>query len=138
MSDAQVHDAQSGIAEAFTHLSEETQMLVRQEMERVRSEMWDRVKAVLPAVGLLAVGGGMGLASAASAYRLVLRILERMSTPGIAAFLATAGFGAGAAVALKAGREQLRHAPLPLPVSSAAAAASDAVGTAEEAVERSG
>lgn len=125
MSDQQTHDAQSGIADALGKLSEETGSLVRQEMARAREEMWEQAKQAAPAAGLLALGGALGLASAASAYRLTLRILEAMSTPGIAAFLATAGFGTAAAVALVAGRQRLRTAPLPLPTSTAEMAAAD-------------
>ncbi len=136
MTQAQSHDPQAGIADAFVHLSEETRTLVRQEMERARTEVWERAKSLLPAAGLLAVGGGLGLAAAASSYRLVLRVLERVSTPGIAALLATAGFGAGAVVALRAGREQLRGVPVPLPVSSAATAAGDVARTVEQVADR--
>lgn len=113
--EGQTHDAPRGIADAFSQLSEETQRLVRQEIERARGEVWQRATAMAPAVALLAVGCGMALASAASAYRLSLRVLERATGPGTAAFLATAGFGAAAVVALEAGRERLRDAPVPLP-----------------------
>ncbi len=136
MTQAAPHDPQAGIADAFVHLSEETQTLVRQEMERARTEVWERAKSLLPVAGLLAVGGGLGLAAAASGYRLVLRVLERVSTPGIASLLATAGFGAGAVVALRAGREQLRSVPVPLPVSSATTAAGDVARTVERVADR--
>lgn len=136
--DAQAHDAQSGVADAFAHLSEETQLLVRQEMQRARDELWERAKSLAPAAGLLAAGGGMGVAAAASAYRLVLRILERMTSPALAAFLATAAFGAGSVVALKTGREQLRGASLPLPVSSATTAAEDAARAVEQVTASAG
>lgn len=138
MSEQQVHDAQSGIADALGKLSEETRVLVREEMARARAEMWEQAKGVAPAAGLLVLGGALGLASAASAYRLVLRVLEAMSTPSVAAFLGTVGFGAAAAAALTAGREQLRTVTLPLPVSSVAASASDAADTVARAAEPAG
>ena len=138
MTETQSHDPQSGIADALGQLSEETRMLVRQELDRGRQELFERAKELAPSLGLLALGGGMGLAAAASGYRLVLRILERMSTPAVAAFLATAGFGAGAAVALKAGVAQLQDAPLPFPVSTATQAAQDAAATVQQARERAG
>lgn len=129
MSEQETHDAQGGIADALGKLSAETGSLVRQEMARAREEMWEQAKQAAPAAGLLALGGALGLASAASAYRLTLRILEAMSTPGIAAFLATAGFGTAAVAALTAGRQRLRTAPLPFPTSTAAKAATDVAQT---------
>lgn len=117
------HDAQAGIAGALGQLSEETRALVRQEIDSARDELWERAKALGPAVGLLALAGGLGVASAASAYRLALRIVERATSPGVAALVATAGFGTGSAAALAAGLGRLREAPLPVPAATAADAA---------------
>src|SRR5579875_3074067 len=128
MTQAQSHDPQSGIADALAQLSEETRVLVRQELERGRQELWERAKELAPAAGLLALGAGLGVFAAASSYRLVLRVLEKLSTPGVAALLGTAGFGAGAAFALKAGMGQLKGAPVPFPVSAATEAAARAAG----------
>lgn len=129
------HDAQAGVADAIARLSDETRELVREELDDAREELIGRAKALAPAAGLLALGAGMGLAAAASSYRLALRILERMTTPGVAAFLATAGFGAAAAVATSAGIRRLGGAPAPVPTGAAITAVRDTAETVAEATD---
>lgn len=126
---------EAGIAEALAQISEETRALVRTEIERARDETVRRARAATPAAALLGAGALFGLASVASAYRLVLRILERMSTPSVGAFLAMAGFGAGAVVCLGKGRGRLAEAPAPLPVDTARDAAATVRDTANAAAE---
>lgn len=72
MTQAPSHDPQSGIADALAQLSEETRVLVSQELVRGRQELWERGRELAPAAAMLALGAGMAAFAAASSYRLVL------------------------------------------------------------------
>ena len=108
-----------GVAEAITDLSEQTRNLVRTEVGAARREMWDKAKESAPGLGLAGVSLGLGMCAAASAYRLSLRALEAMTSPGIAAFLASAGYGGAAVFAGLAAARRLRDLPAPFPTDTA-------------------
>lgn len=127
---------QEGVAHALTDLSEQTLVLVRQELDAAQQEMVAKAKRWLPAAGLLAVAAGGGVFATASSYRLVMRLLEKMFPPTLAALMATAGFGGLAAAALGKGREKIRQLPPPVP-SATARKAGEAAATAVDEV-RSG
>lgn len=124
---------QAGIADALAQLSEETRVLVRNELRSAQQEVWEKAKAAAPALALVGGGIALGAAASASAYRFVLRVLERATSPGFGALLATAGFGAGAFVALSAGIDQLRDVELPLPSETVREATGDAAQAAGDA-----
>lgn len=109
---------QDGIAEALHDLSEHTTALARREVNSALREMWDKAKQGGPAAAFLAAAGVLTLCSAASAYRLSLRLLEKRLSPAGAAFAATAGYGAAAVVAGALGYDRLRKTPLPLPTET--------------------
>lgn len=119
------HSPQAGIADALTQLSEETRQLVRQELDDARDEMWARAKCLLPGLALGTVGAGLALATTASVYRVTLRGLERVLGPTLGAMVATVAFGSAAAVTSAAAWQELRDAPLPAPLDTAARAARD-------------
>lgn len=125
---------ETGIAEAFADLSEQTAALVRRELHSARDETWAKVRAAAPGVALLAGSAALGLLAAASGYRLSLRLVEKMVSPATAALLATAVYGAGAGAAAMAGIAQLRTAERPLPSRTAAAASA----TLREAAQHNG
>jgi Putative Actinobacterial Holin-X, holin superfamily III len=116
----QQQSPQAGIAGALTDLSEQTRILVRGEITAAQRETWAKLKATAPAVGLLGGAGVLGLAASASAYRLSLRLLERWLSPTVAALVATALYGGGAAAAGVAGYQQLRALPVPFPADTVA------------------
>ena len=107
-----------GIAQAVDDLSASTQRLVRDEIQAVQREAWQRAKALAPGLAMLAAAGVFGIFAVASAYRLTLRLLEKASGPAAAATYATAGFGAVAGAAAVMGLRRLRQAPSPLPVET--------------------
>lgn len=124
---------QAGVAGAFAELSEQTGLLVRQEIDAARQEMWEKAKDGMPAVGLLAGSGALALLAAASSYRLSLRLLEKFLPPATAALVATAAFGVGAASVAAVGLRRLREVPVPLPTETAARAGSVVEQTAADA-----
>lgn len=109
---------QAGIAGALTDLSEQTRVLVRDEITAAQRETWSKLKATAPAIGLLGGAGVLGLAASASAYRASLRLLERWLPPAGAALVATALYGGGAAAAGVAGVQELRRLPVPFPTEA--------------------
>jgi putative superfamily III holin-X len=113
-----------GIAEALHDLSDHTAALAQREVRSAVREMWQKARQGRPAAALLATGGVLALAAAASAYRLSLRLLERRLSPAGAAFAAATGYGAAAVLAGAFGYARLRKIPLPLPADTAGEAAS--------------
>jgi hypothetical protein len=110
---------ESGIADTLHELSDQTRVLVRREVNSALREMWQKAKRSGPAAGLLAGCGVLALFSAASSYRLSLRLLEKRLSPAASALVATVGYGAAAAGAGVTGARLLRRAPLPAPVDTA-------------------
>ncbi len=114
------------MADALGRLSEETGVLVRRELEQARAEVWSKLKAAAPGLGLLAVGGALGVAAGASGYRVALRVLEKPLPPLSAAVVAMVGFAGGSVVAITTGLQRLKESPLPVP--------SETVGEGAEAM----
>lgn len=114
-----IDHSQDGVAEALSGLGNETRHLVRAEVEAVRQEMWQKAKQGGPTLALGVAAAVLGVGAGASSYRLSLRVLERIAPPGVAALLATAGYGAGAAWAASAAARRVRQLPAPLPTETA-------------------
>jgi Putative Actinobacterial Holin-X, holin superfamily III len=129
---------QDGVAEALHDLSDQTRALVRREISAGQREMWDKAKQSGPALALLAGSGTLMLFAAASFYRLSLRLLERRLSPAASALVATAGYGAGAAVVAVLGYRRLREAPLPVPADTARETAGALREADEASAARSG
>ena len=108
-----------GIADALHDLSDHTAALARREVNSALRETWDKARQGGPAAALLAASGVLALFATVSAYRLSLRLLEKRLSPAAAAFAATGGYGAAAAVTGMLGYTRLRKAPLPLPTETA-------------------
>lgn len=111
-------DPRAGIARAVDDMSASTRQLVREEIRRAQQEMWQRTKAQIPGVALLATAGLLGTFAVASTFRLSIAAVEKVTGPTAAAALATAGFGAGASIAAVAGWRWLQRAPAPAPVDA--------------------
>lgn len=90
--------------------------------------MWEKAKQSAPTLALLGAAGLAGIFALASTYRLVVRVLEHLMPPALAAALAAAGWGAGAAWAALEGARRLQELPVPLPTGTAKEAARDTSG----------
>jgi hypothetical protein len=106
---------ESGVADAVTALTEDTRVLVRREIEASQREVLDKIKQAAPGIALIVAAALCGAFATASAYRLVMRLLDRAFSPAAAPAIATALFGAAGAGAATAGIARLRSAPAPLP-----------------------
>ncbi|HET9731213.1 MAG TPA: phage holin family protein [Acidimicrobiales bacterium] len=112
---------QQGIANAVNDLGEQTAVLVRQEIDALKDEMLSKAKPWMAAVGLFGVAAGSGVLAAASGYRLLTRILDKLFGPVLGSLIATGGFGAVAAVAAQKGVRTAKDAPVPVPTATAEA-----------------
>jgi hypothetical protein len=110
---------QAGIAEALGDLSEQTRLLVREEIDAAQREMWGKTKAAVPAIGLAGVAGVCAVMAAASSYRFSLRLLEKWLPPATAALLATIAYGGIASGVGVAAARGLRNVPPPFPTETA-------------------
>jgi hypothetical protein len=124
---------QGGVADALHDLSENSRALVQSEIEAAQREMWAKVKESAPAFALLGTAGFLGLLSAAASYRLSMRLLEKLLPPASAAFVAAAGYGAGAGCAAMLGVRWLRDTSPLLPMETAHRTAETARRTADAA-----
>jgi hypothetical protein len=127
---------QAGVAGALQDLTDQTRVLVRQEVDSALREMRDKAIQGGPAGALLMTSGLCGLCAAASAYRFSLRLLEKRLPPATAALTATIGYGAAAAGAGVLAVRWLREAPLPLPTETVRETGQSVAGAAEQAARQ--
>ena len=118
---SQARPPQTPIADTVSQQSEDSRLLVRQEIDAAGKELWAKAKGLMPAVGLLGAGAVAGVFATASAYRFSLRVLDRLFPPEMSALVATATFAAASGWATTAGLERLKNSQLPLPTDTARA-----------------
>jgi len=94
------------IADTLDQLSSQTRRLVQTEVRAARDELLDRLRQAAPAAALATVAAGCGVLAVASSYRLSMRVLEAMTSPGTAAVLALAGYGTAGIAAGQAARRR--------------------------------
>ena len=113
------HTPQAGIADALGDLSEQTRLLVRQEIDAAQRELWTKVKSSAPAATLVATAGLFAVLATASSYRYSLRLLEKRLPPATAALVAAGVYSSGAVGAAAAALPRLRQLPAPFPTDTA-------------------
>lgn len=128
-------EAQEGVADAVRGLSDNTRVLVRHEITAAQREMLDKARQALPGIGLLGAAALFGAASAASVYRLSVRLLEKSLPPATAAFVAAAGYGAASGAAGAAGFQLLRASQPLFPAETARETAQTVADTSRTAAE---
>lgn len=88
--------------------------LLRQELRQGQRELKGKALESVPGVAMLAGAGVLGAAATGTATVFTLRLLERLLPPTVAAAVATAGLGGGAAVLAAAGLQEIRKVnPVP-------------------------
>lgn len=112
-------EAQEGVADAVRGLSDNTTVLIRHEIAAAQQEMLDKAKKALPGIGLLAAAGFFGVLSAAAAFRVSVRLLEKSFPPATAALVAATGYGMAAGAAGAAGVQLLRASQPLVPAETA-------------------
>ncbi|WP_433505860.1 phage holin family protein [Pseudonocardia halophobica] len=90
-------------------LQDDVRALVREEVNKVRTELGGRARAAGAAGALVAGAGVLGLLAVGTAGALVVRAFDRVLPPIAAAGAATAVFGGGAAALGAVGVRQLRQ-----------------------------
>lgn len=125
-------EAQAGVSDALQDLSDNTRLLVREEVAAAQRETWDKVRRAAPGLALLAGASCFAAAAAAASFRLSLHLLEKSLSPTSAAFTATAVYGAAAGTAGALGVWRLRQAGPLFPVDTARQAAGDIADAARQ------
>lgn len=132
MTDAQ-QSPQSAIADSLGQLSDQTGVLVREEIHKAQQEMWEKATLAAPALGMLGAAAICGILTVASSYRLTLRVLERWMGPAAASVVAVGGYGSAAGWLAVTGAGVLKKAGPPVPTETAKDAARVVAGVAEDA-----
>jgi hypothetical protein len=114
-------------------LGEQTVMLVRQEIEAAQREVLSKVKTWVPALGLAGVASVCGVYAGASGYRLVMRLLEKLLPPTLAALVASGGLAVVAVWAGGGAAAKLRDLPAPIPSDAAKHSADTVVAAVDTA-----
>ena len=97
-------------ADLLRALTDDLTTLVRQEVARTRDELTEKARQAGRGGAMLAGAGLLGMLAAGTSAVFVVRFLDRFLPPRIAAFLATALYGGGAAALGMAGWSEIRRA----------------------------
>ena len=108
-------DRDKPVGELLKQLSQETTLLVRQELELAKAELSEKGKAAGVGAGLL---GGAGVTALVGLIALMVTIVAALDTAmdtWLAALITTALFFAAAGVQALVGRKRLQDATPPTP-----------------------
>jgi apolipoprotein N-acyltransferase len=103
------------IGELLKHLSEQTAMLVRQELDLAKAEMQQRGKRAGLGLGLIGGGGVLALAAVGALTATLILVLAEWMDAWLAALIVTLVYAAGAAVLALQGKEKVGEATPPVP-----------------------
>jgi len=108
------HDADSATSELLSAINHDLRQLVREELQRTRSELGDSIKAGRRAMILFGAAGMFGALGMGTSAGFVVRLLDGALPRPVAALLASGLFGAAAGglgylglTELRQGRDQL-------------------------------
>ena len=113
MSSEELRD--QSIGELLKHLSEQTAMLVRQELDLAKAEMQQRGKRAGLGLGLIGGGGVLALAAVGALTATLILVLAEWMDAWLAALIVTVVYAAGAAVLALQGKEKVGEATPPVP-----------------------
>ena len=106
---------EQSIGELLKHLSEQTAMLVRQELDLAKAEMQQRGKRAGLGLGLIGGGGVLALAAVGALTATLILVLAEWMDAWLAALIVTVVYAAGAAVLALQGKEKVGEATPPVP-----------------------
>ncbi|MCW3013753.1 MAG: phage holin family protein [Solirubrobacterales bacterium] len=108
-------DRERPVGELIRQLSEETSLLVRQELALARTELQEKGKRAGVGAGLLGGAGVTGLVALIALMVAVVAALDTGMATWLAALITTVIFGVIAAVQVALGRSRLQDAGPPVP-----------------------
>ncbi len=103
------------IGELLKQLSEETSLLVRQELALARTELQEKGRKAGPGAGLLGGAGVTALVALIGLMVTIIAVLDTAMATWLAALITTILFAAVAAVEAKVGKQRLEAAGAPVP-----------------------
>lgn len=103
------------IGELLRELSEETSLLVRQELALARAELQEKGKAAGVGAGLLGGAGVTALVALIALMATILAALDTAMATWLAALITTVLFAAAAGVEALLGKKRLQQAGPPVP-----------------------
>ena len=103
------------IGELFKQLSEETSMLIRQELALARAELTEKGKEAGKGAGLFGGAGVAGLMALGAFTAFVILLLDKGMATWLAALIVAVVYGAVAGVLAMRGRERVQQATPPTP-----------------------
>lgn len=115
MTDLPSAEREKPVGELLRQLSEETTLLVRQELELAKAELSQKGKAAGVGAGLLGGAGVTALVGLIALMLTVLFLLDTAMATWLAALLTTVLFFAVAAAEALVGRSRLQNAAPPVP-----------------------
>lgn len=110
-----VSDREKPVGELLKQLSQETSLLVRQELDLARAELQQKGKEAGLGAGLLSGAGVTGLVALIALMVTIVAVLDTGMATWLAALLTTLLFAAAAGALALVGRNRLKQAGPPVP-----------------------
>lgn len=121
-------------ADLLQAVSADLSALVRQELEHAQRELAQKAGQAGKAGAMLGGAAVLGVLAVGTSATLLLRLLERRTSPTTAAAVATAAYGAGAGALAATALNELRRAWPPVPRETVAGLREDVRVVTEAAV----
>jgi uncharacterized membrane protein YqjE len=103
------------IGELFKQLSEETSMLIRQELELARAELKEKGREAGKGAGFLGGAGLLALLAAGAVTACLILVLDKAVAAWLAALIVAVVYGAIAGLLALRGKERVRAGTPPAP-----------------------
>ncbi|MBC5804872.1 MAG: hypothetical protein DLM53_06955 [Candidatus Eremiobacter antarcticus] len=98
------------IPELLKRLSQDTTLLLRQEIELAKAEVTEKGKQAGAGAGMFGAAGISALAAVGALTAFLILILSTVMAPWLAALIVTVVYGTFAAVLAQSGKKKLREA----------------------------
>jgi Putative Actinobacterial Holin-X, holin superfamily III len=121
------------VAELLKALAEQTDALVRQELELARAELTEKGKKVGMGVGMFGGAGMFGLCAAGALTACLILAVSTALAGWLAALIVAAAYGAIAGVLALRGRSKVKQAAPPIPGQTVESVKEDIQWTSQSA-----
>lgn len=115
MSDPVPSDREKPVGELLKQLSEETSLLVKQELDLAKAELTQKGKEASVGAGLLGGAGVTALVALIALMVTIVALLDTAMETWVAALITTILFAAAAAVEAVLGKNRLKAVGTPVP-----------------------
>ena len=101
--------------ELFKQLSQQTSMLVRQEVELARTELKEKGRSGGPGAGMMGAGGLLGLGAFGALTAMLIVLLDLWVDAWLACLIVTAVYAVVGAILVMAGKRRVQAVGPPVP-----------------------